>query len=136
MTISVTNDLLSLYMNREADLMNEMSDITDSILRASRDVSEIATQSATKRNQLNTIAKSNEQYASSTQFQIDMEEVQSAYELKMVDINAWETELERRKEQITAEIQTSSALKDAFKSKMDKEIQKGFSYGGASGNSK
>jgi chromosome segregation ATPase len=118
---------INFYTMRESDLTEEITSILTDITRASAQTGDFVKQS---QEQKNTIRSTYE--AGTTEYQVQMDQANEEYAVKLAEISNWEAELEVKKEQLETEIKSVSSYKESFKSALKQNIQKDFKYGGSS----
>lgn len=124
MAIAAIQTLLDLYTLQESSLTDQMSDISMDITLASRQMSKLAQNTSDKKTEVKTKYDS-----SDDEYKDEMDEIQDEYDMKLSEIQAWETELETKKDNLKVELETIQNYKESYTSIQKKNIQNDFKYG-------
>ena len=123
---------LNTYDARQAEVANRMTDILDEINIAAGESTDLAQETALKRNSVSNYANENPVYADSRQYDTDLQEIEDDYNVHLAEINAWETKLNTEKASLQVEAQELSSYETSVKQMMGKKAEKDFAYGGSS----
>lgn len=122
-------ETVNMYIRREADLTNQLSDIVVSINRASTDSLNLLTKTNAEK------ADVRKQYeAGSDGYKDAMAKVQDDYETSLAVINQWESELSVEKENLETQIKAATVAKEGFQAALKQNVTKDHQYGGSGGS--
>lgn len=124
MAIAAIQTLLDLYTLQESSLTDQMSDISMDITLASRQMSQLAQKTSDKKTEVKTKYDS-----SDDEYKEEMDDIQDEYDMKLSEIQAWETELETKKDNLKVELEAIQNYKESYTSIQKKNIQNDFKYG-------
>lgn len=115
---------VDFYIVREADLTNEITDILTSMTRASKDCANLATNTAAERNEVRS-----EYDPGTDEYKDAMDDVNSKYQTKLSEINAWESELETQKQSLETELKATTTSKESFQAALKQNVTTDSKYG-------
>lgn len=121
-------ETVNMYIRREADLTNQLSDIVLSINRASNDSLKLLDKTSKEK------ADVRKQYeAGSDAYKNEMDEIKDEYETSLAVINQWESELTVQKENLETQIKATKTAKEGFQAALKQNVTKDHQYGGSGG---
>lgn len=123
---------IDFYTQRESELTNKITEILMSETMASRETSQIASDSIDKR----TVVENTYQgHTDNPGYSAAMAEIQDEYQLQLAKITSWESELEVEQHNLETELKATTAYKESFQSVLKQNVQTSFKYGdgGSSG---
>lgn len=119
---------VDFYTQQQADLTNQLNDIMTDITLAARKSSTLAKQTSEKKEAIYDNADEDCSYKESGEYDEDLNKVQDEYELKLAQIQEWESALEVKKENLETQVQAITSYKESFQSALKSNVQSDFKY--------
>lgn len=120
---------VDFYTQREAELTNKITDIMMSETMASKQTSQIASDSIDKRT---VVANQYQGDTTNPGYVNAMAEIQDEYQLQLAKITSWESELEVQQNNLETELKATTAYKESFQSALKQNVQTSFKFGDGS----
>ncbi len=114
---------INLYSMQQSSLTNELTDIMMEITDASGKTTDLVQSTNAKKT-----AVKEEYDTDDAEYDVQMDEIEDEYNLKLAEITEWESELEVKKENMETEIQAITSYKESFTSALKQNVQKDFKY--------
>lgn len=125
---------VNLYTSEADDLTYQLGDITMQITKASGKIGTLATNASNRKADIKAHADEDPDYADSTEYQMDLEDVKDDYEMKLADVNAWEKELEMKKTNMETRIQAIKSYKESYMSVLKENVKNDSNFTSISGS--
>lgn len=134
MAVANLQQTLLMYKSEEATLTYKMTLIMADRTMATKKTASLATETLAQKQPYEAKAASNTTYANSTQYQADLENIENSYEIKLSEINSWETELQQQQNNIETQVKELQQYEENCTSEIKSNIKGDFTYGGSSGS--
>lgn len=125
---------VNMYTSEADDLTYQLGDITMQITKASGKISALATNATNQRAAIKKEADEDPEYADSTEYKEDLQDVQDEYNMKLSDINAWEKELEAKKTNMETRIQAIKSYKESYMAVLKENVKNDSNFTQISGS--
>lgn len=128
---SIQESLLSSTIQKN-DLTSQLTTIMGRLTLASRQNLELMESTTANKQYLKELASEDEDYATSDEYQTDMEAVDDDYELQLAEINNWEAELNQEKNTIETNLKEVETTQEGYTSMLKGNLKREFTYGQSS----
>lgn len=125
---------VNMYTSEADDLTYQLGDITMQITKAAGKTSALATNATNQRAAIKAEADEDPDYADSTEYKEDLQDVQDEYNMKLADINSWEKELELKKTNMETRIQAIKSYKESYMAVLKENVKNDSNFTQISGS--
>lgn len=128
MAIAGIQTTVDLYIQEQADLTQQLDTIMSQITVASKKSMSLAQDTHSKKEAVYEKADDSQAYKNSDQYDEDLDQIQDDYEMKLAEINDWESQLETKKQNLETQVQAVTSYKESFQSALKSNVQSDFKY--------
>lgn len=118
-------DLVNFYTQRSNDLTSEIVDIMQDINESNRGSINFLKDVAAQKSEL----KNRVHDTDSDEYKDALEDITNNYQIKLAEIQQWETELESEKSQKETELQSINGYKESYEKMLKQNIDSDLKYG-------